>query len=144
MRIWHESLPWPYPRQNELALALREVGRVERSLFLLRWIADADLQRRAQLGLNKGEAHHALKRAISLGRRGEIRDRSSEGQHHRMAGLNLLAAAVIHWNTRELGRLVAELAAAGQAPDPVLLPHVSPLGWEHVLLTGEYRWRTKT
>ncbi len=133
-----------YPRQNELALALREVGRVERSLFLLRWIADADLQRRAQLGLNKGEAHHALKRAISLGRRGEIRDRSSEGQHHRMAGLNLLAAAVIHWNTRELGRLVAELAAAGQAPDPVLLPHVSPLGWEHVLLTGEYRWRTKT
>jgi TnpA family transposase len=133
-----------YPRQNELALALREVGRVERSLFLLRWIADADLQRRAQLGLNKGEAHHALKRAISLGRRGEIRDQSSEGQHHRMAGLNLLAAAVIHWNTRHLGRLVAELTATGQAPEPALLPHVSPLGWEHVLLTGEYRWRTKT
>jgi TnpA family transposase len=133
-----------YPRQNELALALREVGRVERSLFLLRWIADTDLQRRAQLGLNKGEAHHALKRAISLGRRGEIRDRSSEGQHHRMAGLNLLAAAVIHWNTRHLGRLVAELTAAGQAPDPALLPHVSPLAWEHVLLTGEYKWRSKT
>lgn len=133
-----------YPRQNELALALREVGRVERSLFLLRWIADADLQRRAQLGLNKGEAHHALKRAISLGRRGEIRDRSSEGQHHRMAGLNLLAAAVIHWNTRQLGRLVADLAAVDQAPDPALLPHVSPLGWEHVLLTGEYHWRAKT
>lgn len=133
-----------YPRQNELASALREVGRVERSLFLLRWIADADLQRRAQMGLNKGEAHHALKRAISLGRRGEIRDRSSEGQHHRMAGLNLLAAAVIHWNTRQLGRLVGELSAAGQPPDPALLTHVSPLGWEHILLTGEYRWRAKT
>ena len=100
--------------------------------------------RRAQLGLNKGEAHHALKRAISLGRRGEIHDRSSEGQHHRMAGLNLVAAAVIHWNTRQLGRLVADLAAAGQAPDPALLPHVSPLGWEHILLTGEYHWRAKT
>ena len=61
-----------------------------------------------------------------------------------MAGLNLLAAAVIHWNTRQLGRLVAELAAAGQAPDPALLPHVSPLGWEHVLLTGEHHWRPKT
>ena len=133
-----------YPRQNELAAALREVGRVERSVFLLRWIADADLQRRAQMGLNKGEAHHALKRAISLGRRGEIRDRSSEGQHHRMAGLNLLAAAVIHWNTRQLGHVVRELAAAGQPPDPALLAHVSPLGWEHILLTGEYRWRAKT
>ena len=61
-----------------------------------------------------------------------------------MAGLNLFAAAVIHWNTRHLGRLVAERPAAGQAPDPALLPHVSPLGWEHVLLTGEYHWRTRT
>jgi TnpA family transposase len=129
-----------HPRQNELALALREVGRVERSLFLLRWIADADLQRRAQLGINKGEAHHALKRAIAFNRRGEIRDRSSEGQHHRVAGLNLIAAAIIHWNTRQLGRIVAERTAAGHAPDPALLPHVSPLGWEHINLTGEYRW----
>ncbi|RWM40156.1 MAG: hypothetical protein EOR76_36035 [Mesorhizobium sp.] len=32
-------------------------------------------KRRAQIGLNKGEAHHALKRAISFHRRGEIRDR---------------------------------------------------------------------
>jgi len=133
-----------YPRQNELALALREVGRVERSLFLLRWIADADLQRRAQMGLNKGEAHHALKRAIAFNRRGEIRDRSTEGQHHRMAGLNLTAAAIIHWNTRQLGHIVAALAAAGQAPDPALLPHVSPLGWEHINLTGEYRWPVLT
>ena len=129
-----------YPRQNELALALREVGRVERTLFLLRWITDASLQRHAQLGINKGEAHHALKRAIALGRRGEIRDRSSEGQHHRMAGLNLVAAAIIHWNTRRLGQLVTERTAAGNAADPALLPHVSPLGWEHIHLTGEYRW----
>ncbi|WP_244935233.1 Tn3 family transposase, partial [Acuticoccus sediminis] len=116
------------------------VGRIERSLFLLRWIADADLQRRAQLGINKGEAHHALKRAIAFGRRGEIRDRSAEGQHHRMAGLNLVTAAIIHWNTRQLGQIVANRTAAGQPPDPKLLPHVSPLGWEHVHLTGEYRW----
>ncbi len=70
-----------YPRQNELATALREVGRVERTLFMIDWILDAELQRRAQIGLNKGEAHHALKRAISFHRRGEIRDRSAEGQH---------------------------------------------------------------
>ncbi len=95
-------------------------GRPRRALAVpaSRWIAAADLQRRTRMGLNKGEAHHALKRAISLGRRGEIRDHSSEGQHHRMAGLNLLAAAVIHRNTRQLGRIVGELAAAGQPPDP--------------------------
>lgn len=129
-----------YSPRNDLALALREVGRVERTLFILRWISDAALQRRAQLGLNKGEAHHALKRAIALGRRGEISDRTAEGQHFRMAGLNLLAAIIIYWNTARLGEIVSTLAASGNPPDPELLPHVSPLGWEHILLTGEYRW----
>ena len=54
-----------YPRQNELAAALREVGRVERSLFMIDWATDPDMRRRALVGLNKGEAHHALKRAIN-------------------------------------------------------------------------------
>ncbi len=53
-----------YPRQNNLAVALREVGRIERTLFIIEWILDTDMQRRAQIGLNKGEAHHALKNAL--------------------------------------------------------------------------------
>lgn len=129
-----------YPRQNELALALREVGRVERTLFMIDWILDAGLQRQAQIGLNKGEAHHALKRAISFHRRGEIRDRSGEGQHCRIAGMNLLAAIIIFWNTMKLGDVVSSRAADGAAVPRHLLAHVSPLGWEHINLTGEYRW----
>lgn len=74
-----------YPRQHDLAVALREIGRVERSLFIIEWLLDADMQRRAQIGLNKGEAHHALKNALRIGRQGEIRDRTAERQHYRMA-----------------------------------------------------------
>ncbi|EAC1477439.1 TPA: Tn3 family transposase, partial [Escherichia coli] len=119
---------------------LREVGRVERTLFMIDWILDAELQRRAQIGLNKGEAHHALKRAISFHRRGEIRDRSAEGQHYRIAGMNLLAAIIIFWNTMKLGEVVANQKRDGKLLSPDLLAHVSPLGWEHINLTGEYRW----
>ena len=129
-----------YPRQNELALALLEVGRIERTLFMIDWILDAGLQRQAQIGLNKGEAHHALKRAISFHRRGEIRDRSGEGQHYRIAGMNLLAAIIIFWNTMKLGEVVNTRAASGTHIAPDLLAHVSPLGWEHINPTGEYRW----
>lgn len=93
-----------YPRQHELALALREVGRIERTLFIIEWLLDADMQRRAQIGLNKGEAHHALKNALRIGRQGEIRDRTTEAQHYRMAGLNLLATIIIYWNTKQLGQ----------------------------------------
>ena len=129
-----------YPRQHELAVALREIGRVERTLFIVDWLLDADMQRRANTGLNQGEAHHALKNALRIGRQGEIRDRSSEGQHYRMAGLNLLAAIVIYWNTAHLGEAVRRRKHAGLTVEPELLAHISPLGWAHILLTGEYRW----
>ena len=78
-----------YPRQHELAAALREIGRVERTLFIIDWVLDPEMRRRAHIGLNKGESHHALKNALRIGRQGEIRDRSSEGQHYRMAGLKM-------------------------------------------------------
>lgn len=129
-----------YPRQHELAIALREIGRVERTLFIIDWLLDADMQRRAQIGLNKGEAHHALKNALRIGRQGEIRDRSTEGQHYRMAGLNLLAAIIIYWNTKHLEHAVVQRKQAGLDSPPELLSHISPLGWAHILLTGEYRW----
>ena len=45
-----------YPRQNGLAVALRELGRVERTLFILDWLQSVELRRRVHSGLNKGEA----------------------------------------------------------------------------------------
>ena len=128
-----------YPRRHELAVTLREIGQVERTLFIVAWLLDADMQRRANTGLNEGEAHHALKNALRIGRHGEIRDRSSEGQHYRMAGLNLLAAIVIYWNSAHLGEAVRQRKHAGLTVEPELLAHISPLGWAHILLTGEYR-----
>ena len=49
--------------QHDLALALHEIGRIERTVFIIDWLLDAELRRRAQIGLNKGEAQHALTRA---------------------------------------------------------------------------------
>ena len=46
-----------YPRRNAVAKAWREVGQIERAIFTLDWLLDLSLQRRVQIGLNKGEAH---------------------------------------------------------------------------------------
>ena len=40
-----------YPRQNGLALALREIGRIERTLFMLDWLESPELRRRCHAGL---------------------------------------------------------------------------------------------
>ncbi len=119
-----------YPRQNGLALALRELGRIERTLFTLDWLQDIELRRRVQIGLNKGEAKNALARAVFFNRLGELRDRSFENQRYRTSGLNLVVAAIVLWNTAYLERVVQALRDTGNA-DNSLLPHLSPLGWEH-------------
>lgn len=67
-----------------LAVALREIGRIKRSLFTLDWIRNPALRRRANAGLNKGEARNALSRAIFFHRLGELRDRSFDSQVYRV------------------------------------------------------------
>lgn len=130
-----------YPRQNGLAVALRELGRIERSLFTLDWLQDVELRRRVHSGLNKGEAKNALARAVFFNRLGELRDRSFENQRYRASGLNLVVAAIVLWNTVYLERAVAAAKEHGTEVDDALLQHLSPLGWEHINLTGDYVWR---
>lgn len=128
-----------YPRQNGVAAALRELGRLERTLFTLDWIDDPGLRRRTGQELNKGESRNSLARAVFIHRLGEIRDRTYENQQHRASGLNLVVTAIILWNTRYLERAAAALRQFEDVPDS-LLAHLSPLGWEHVNLTGDYVW----
>lgn len=63
-----------YPRQNSLSIALREIGRIERSLYMLKWIQDPEHRRKVQVELNKGESKNALARAVFFNQLGEIRD----------------------------------------------------------------------
>ncbi|MGO8846234.1 MAG: Tn3 family transposase [Methylocella sp.] len=128
-----------YPRQNGVAAALRELGRMERTIFTLDWIEDPELRRHTGQELNKGESRNSLSRAVFIHRLGEIRDRTYENQQHRASGLNLVVTAIVLWNTRYLERAIAALREIEEVPDS-LLAHLSPLGWEHVNLTGDYIW----
>ena len=129
-----------YPKQNGLAKALREIGRIERKLFMLDWFRDPALRRRVQAGLNKGEARNALACAVFLHRLGEIRDRKPENQSYRASGLTLLTAAISLWNTVYMERTIDALKRKGVKSNEQLLSHLSPLGWEHINMTGDYIW----
>ena len=52
-----------------------------------------------------------------------------------------MVAAILLWNTVYLERAVQALRDTGKEVDDTLLPHLSPLGWEHITLTGDYIWQ---
>lgn len=131
-----------YPRQNGLDIAFREIGRLERMFFTLDWFEDPALRRRNLSVLNIGEACNSLKRAVFMHRLGEVRDRTLENQNYRANGLNFVVAAIILWNTVYIEQAVNALRQQGHHIPDALLPHISPLPWEHINLTGDYIWKT--
>jgi len=70
--------------------------------------------------LNKGEARNGLTRA---------------------SGLTLVTAAIVLWNTVYLDRIITAMKEHGHHVDENLLQYLSPLGWEHINLTGDYVWQ---
>ena len=129
-----------FPRQNGLALALRDIGRINRSIFLPQWWQNPEMRRNATAGLNKSEAQNTLARALFFNRLGELRDRTFESQFYRASGLNLLINAIVYWNTLYLEPAFSELNREGVATPPDVIKHITPLGWQHISLTGDYIW----
>ncbi|PFW76283.1 DDE transposase [Bacillus sp. AFS075960] len=131
-----------YTRQNKVAKALREMGRIEKTIFILDYLSDKTLRRKVQRGLNKGEAMNSLARAIFFGKHGEFRERALQDQLQRASALSILINAIIIWNTVYLSKAVEKLKST-YGFNEELLKHISPLGWEHINFLGEYRFDTK-
>lgn len=129
-----------YERQNQLDVALQEIGKIERTLFMLDWLENPELRRRCHAGLNNSEQRHVLTQAIYTFRQGRIIDRSHEAQQYRASGLNLVIAAIVYWNTTYMADAVDHLRSVGEVVPVDLLAHTSPIGWEHIAFSGDFLW----
>ncbi len=129
-----------YPRQDGLALALREIGRIERTLHALDWLEQPALRRQATAELNKGESHNALTRPVCFNRLRRLHDRTAQAQAHRASGLALVTTAIVLWNTVYLGRALDAVRLRGDVMPGALIAHLAPLGWQHINPTSEYLW----
>ena|SRR5579863_6787421 len=76
----------------------------------------------------------------SFHRLGRFRDRNHDQQSHRAAALNLVTACIALFNCRYLGRAVYELRRRDVVIDDKRLQRLSPLGWDHINLSGDYVW----
>ncbi|MBL5829230.1 Tn3 family transposase [Serratia fonticola] len=125
-------------RPSGLAQAIMEVGRVNKTLYLLNYIDDEDYRRRILTQLNRGEGRHAVARAICYGQRGEIRKRYREGQEDQLSALGLVTNAVVLWNTLYMQEALSHLRSAGEGPEDEHIARLSPLMHGHINMLGHY------
>jgi TnpA family transposase len=127
-----------YNGKNHFYRANRELGRVFKTEHILKYMSDPLLRQRTRRGLLKGEQIHALARDVSYGKRGRINTRDLEEQKNSCSCLTLIMACIIYWQAKEINHVLKEYNPEKEGIDTSLVEHISPIGWDNVLLYGEY------
>jgi TnpA family transposase len=125
-------------RPTKLAQAVAELGRIDKTLHCLTYIADETKRRRIPTQLNRGEDRHKLARAIFHGKRGELRQRYREGQEDQLGALGLVLNIIVLWNTLYIEAAVHQLTREGFPVHPEDVARFSPLMFDHINLLGRY------
>ena len=125
-------------RPSGLAQAIIEVGRINKTLYLLNYVDDEEYRRRILTQLNRGESRHAVARAICHGQRGEIRKRYREGQEDQLGALGLVTNALVLWNTIYMQAALDHLGQHGKKVKGEDEARLSPLSHKHVNMLGHY------
>lgn len=125
-------------RPSTLARALEELGRINKTLYLLPYIDDESYRRRILVQLNRQEGRHALARDVFHGRRGEVRQRYREGQEDQLSALGLVVNVIVLWNTLYMEAAINHLIAKGTVVKPEDRARLSPLGNDHLNFLGRY------
>lgn len=124
-------------KPSSLAQAIIEVGKINKTIYLLNYIDDDDYRRRILTQLNRGEGRHAVARVICYGQQGEIRKRYRDGQEDQLGVLGLVLNAVILWNTIYMQSALDHLQDSIDISEEDK-SRLSPLGYSHLNVLGHF------
>lgn len=125
-------------RKNRLYQAFRELGRVVRTNFLLRYISDLDLREKITASTNKVEAYNGFAKWNFFGGEGVIADNDPEEQEKTVKYNDLVTNAIIFSNAVDLTRILRELATEGWKPKREDVATMSPYMTGHIKRFGDY------
>ena len=129
-----------YEQQNPLQSALKEFGRIIKSIFILKYIDDVEFRQVIQKQLNKGELAHKFASALSFAKNelfGSLKEDQEIGAMCKLIIQNI----IILWNYIELTEIIMR---ADSTKREALLENISQasiLTWQHVNLFGTYDFR---
>ncbi len=131
------------PRQSALTRALKEYGRLIKSIFILHYLESEEYRRRINAQLNKGEALHYLRRFLFFANEGKVRRHYLEDQTNQASCLTLVTNAAITWNTVYMAAVIEQLRKEGISVKEEDLTHLSPARYRHINPYGRYQFNVE-
>lgn len=125
-------------KKNEFFKANLLLGRILKTEHILQHMSDSEYRSKKHRGLLKGEEIHQLGRDINYANRGKISARTDKALIFCCNSLTIILAAIIYWQAKELSRLIASDEFKAMQFNTKLMAHISPVGWDNVVLYGEY------
>jgi TnpA family transposase len=129
-----------YKNNHPLLEALTEYNRLVKASYLLSYIDDASLRNYVQRALNRGEAYHQLRRAISNVNGDRFRGNSDEEIQLWNECARLLANAIIYFNSSVLSRLLDSFEHQDDLQKIEIAKQASPVAWYNINLKGTYNF----
>ncbi len=124
-------------RKSRLYQAFRELGRVERTLFLLRYIANPEIRRTIRAETTKIESFNDFLDWITFG--GPIiKSGDPVEQEKQVKYASLVANAIMLSNVADLTETLASMADDGLNVTPKLAAALSPYTRRHIRRFGKY------
>ena len=127
-----------YSRKNKLYVAMRELGRVIRTAFLLEYLGDPQLRRIIQSATNKSENFNKFTKWLAFGGDGTITENHRDKQRKLIKYNHLVANCVIFHNVQAMTRILHELMEEGNTYGSDVLSRLSPYLTEHINRFGNY------
>ncbi len=125
-------------RKNKLYYAFRELGRVIRTLFLLKYINDVDLRKTINAATNKSEAFNDFVQWLFFGGDGIIAENIRHEQRKVIKYNHLVANMVILNNVHQMTRILKSLQNDGHNLNESVLGGLGPYRRHHINRFGEY------
>ena len=129
-----------YARQNSTKKALWELDNILRTIYILDFIDDVELRQSVQKALNRGEAYHRFRRAVSFINGGKFKVQTETEQQVWNDCARLIANAVIFYNTALLSKVYEQKVAAGDLDAIAFIQGMSPVAWQHVNMFGSFEF----
>lgn len=128
-----------YSKQHTLYRALKEFGKIPKSLFILDYVDDAVLRQSIEKQLNKIESAQKFSKAVSFGHNQEFIHADKEEQEIAESCRRLIKNAIICWNYLYLSQKLYEAETEERKTEIInAIRDGSVVTWQHVNLHGEY------